>query len=510
MTDRSPDFEPVDVAVVGAGIAGLSAAVYARLAGLSVRVFERHYLPGGLCTAWTRRGYVFDYCMEWFMGLTERHGFYPMWKDLGIIGAVEFRPIASFGRYEAADGRSFELYTDPDRLERGAAAVSPADAGKIAAFCAAVRSARRFVMTGFAADPASLRRLARSLPALPAILAWSGTTVRAFAAGLRDPLLRAAFPELLGADISLAGPIIAFGLMASGDVGYPVGGSLPIAQAVAARAEALGADIVYRAGVDRVEIAGGRAVGLVLEDGRRQPASQVVAAGDLRATLDRLLAGRYTAPAYAKLFAEGKVYSGIVQVSLGVRLESAWGFAEPPRKLGFDLARTIDIDGAPIAEAVLYGYGPDQAMAPAGCAAFVLRFPADYERWLARRADPAVYRAEKERIQNETVAALDARFPGLASRIEASDVASPTSCERYTANWRGSTQGWLMTAERMRDLVLGRRPPTCLPGLAGFRLAGQWTQPGGGIPPSAQSGRDAVRAILKERRRLGSKRAVKH
>ena len=91
--------EPVDVAIIGAGMAGMSAAVYARLSGLSVRVFERHFLPGGLCTAWKRRGYVFDYCIDYFLGSRKGHAFYDIWKELGIIGKTEFRHIESYGRF---------------------------------------------------------------------------------------------------------------------------------------------------------------------------------------------------------------------------------------------------------------------------------------------------------------------------------------------------------------------------------------------------------------------------
>ena len=42
------------VAIIGAGIAGLSAGCYARMNGYQTRIFEAHNLPGGLCTGWTR------------------------------------------------------------------------------------------------------------------------------------------------------------------------------------------------------------------------------------------------------------------------------------------------------------------------------------------------------------------------------------------------------------------------------------------------------------------------
>ena len=41
--------------IVGAGMAGLSAGIYGQLNGFTTRIYEKHSLPGGLCTAWQRR-----------------------------------------------------------------------------------------------------------------------------------------------------------------------------------------------------------------------------------------------------------------------------------------------------------------------------------------------------------------------------------------------------------------------------------------------------------------------
>ena len=46
------------VAIVGAGISGLSAGCYARMNGYEVEIHESHSLPGGLCTSWKRSGAV--------------------------------------------------------------------------------------------------------------------------------------------------------------------------------------------------------------------------------------------------------------------------------------------------------------------------------------------------------------------------------------------------------------------------------------------------------------------
>lgn len=52
------------VAIIGAGMGGLAAGVYGRLAGLKTTILEMHDKPGGLCTAWARKGDTFDGCIH--------------------------------------------------------------------------------------------------------------------------------------------------------------------------------------------------------------------------------------------------------------------------------------------------------------------------------------------------------------------------------------------------------------------------------------------------------------
>ncbi len=68
----------IDIMIIGAGIAELSAVCYAQMNGYRTEIFEMHNLPGGLCTAWNRQGYIFDGCIHYLFGSRKNQLFYQM------------------------------------------------------------------------------------------------------------------------------------------------------------------------------------------------------------------------------------------------------------------------------------------------------------------------------------------------------------------------------------------------------------------------------------------------
>ena len=117
----------------------------------------------------------------------------------------------------------------------------------------------------------------------------------------------------------------------------------------------------------------------------------------------------------------------------------------------------------------------------------------DFDYWCELHADRTRYDAEKQRVAAEARDRLEYHLPGLSASIEMTDVATPHTFWRYTHNFRGSYEGWLMTPEAMTA-----RLPKRLPGLADFHLAGQWVEPGGGVPTVLLSGRQAVQRICRD------------
>ena len=77
------------IVIIGGGIAGLSVGCYAQMNGYDAHIFEMHNLPGGLCTAWKRKGYTFDNSIHWLTGTSPKSAFHRIWQELGAIQGKE-------------------------------------------------------------------------------------------------------------------------------------------------------------------------------------------------------------------------------------------------------------------------------------------------------------------------------------------------------------------------------------------------------------------------------------
>jgi phytoene dehydrogenase-like protein len=485
------------IAIIGAGVAGLSAGCYSRMNGYESTIYEMHDIPGGLCTSWKRGPYTFDGCIDWLTGSAPDGMFHPLWREVGAVQDATFHYEEEYCRYLGADGQEVVLYLDPDRLERELLRCSPEDSVPIGELCTLTRR-----LKGFRPNVAKAMEVMGPFDYLAMMadvmshygqygpfLKYGKVSMADFARRFSNAALR----EMLMSIWNDAMPVSLFASTmawcSDRTAGYPRGGSLKLAREIEKRYLALGGRICYRQRVTKVLVKDGRAAGLVLADGTEVPADMVISAADGHAAIYELLDGRYVSDMHAAWHRGMPTFPGYLQVSLGVKRD----LRGQPRLRYWKMDRPLVIAGRQARGMIIHNYSFDPTLAPGGKTPLVVRFFTQSSYWEELAKNRVRYRAEKDALATAVIDALETLHPGIAGQVEVRDVATPATYTRYTGTWRGATMSWLPTTANF-----GKSLGKTLPGLSGFYMAGQWLVPGGGLPNALKTARDAVQMICRK------------
>ncbi len=461
-----------DAVVIGAGVGGLVCANLLARSGLRVLVVEQHYMVGGYCSTFRRKGYTFDAATH----------FYPL---LGNPLTVTGRLLAELGldpgawikmdpvdQFHFPDGSCFAVPADFDRYAAKLRGAFPSERDAIDRFFALVRQAYL----------GGLLYLFRGLDN-DRVDPFRGLSVRdALDRHFTDPKLKL----LLTADCAHWGSPpsrVAFLFDAMLRLAYflgnyyPRGGSQAFADALAQQIEARGGDILMPSLVTRIVTEHGRAAGVEIDVGPRRGRSLVrvrapivVSNGDLIATLERLLADEPAARPLAEAMRRLRPTLPCFLVHLGVTgidtstLANAHGYHWSSWN-----AEDVATQAFKIFVPTLY----EPAMAPPGSHVVILQKLVDVD--FDRIDDWAGHKAA---IEAALLRRLEEIIPGFSRAIVTKLSASALTSHRYTLNHRGAMLGWEMSADQLG----GARPATSSP-VEGLYFVGHWTQPGGGVTP---------------------------
>lgn len=265
--------------------------------------------------------------------------------------------------------------------------------------------------------------------------------------------------------------------------------------AMEARYLELGGEIIYKKRVTKILTENNGAIGIMLDDGTNVHSGIVISAADGFSTIFNMLDGKYGDERTREPYEKWPLFPSLIYVSLGVNRrfdDVPWSVSgltfilNEPALIGDRIRDCLSV----------HIYNHDETLAPSGKTAVTIMMGTDYEYWKKLAEDKSVYNKKKEEVANTVISLLEQRFPGITSQVEVTDVATPLTFERYTGNWKGCFEGWLITPENSYTLM--KPMSQSIPGLKNFYMCGQWVEPGGGLPTAVMSGRRLVKRICKE------------
>lgn len=486
------------IAVIGAGIGGLSSAIHLALAGKKVVVYEQNDQVGGKMAEVYQGGY------RWDSGpsvITMRHVFEDLFararRQFGEY--LELLPVEPLTRYFYPDGSVLNASKDLDYMIQQIQAIEQEDIAGYQRFLSYAAQLYRIVSPVFIFDqPPRFRHLLKVSPM--DILRVDGlrTMDKAISSHVRSPQLQ----QLLGRFATYVGAspyhapatlnVIAHVELNQG-VWYPQGGVYRIAQAFSRLAQELGVEIYTTCPVKAIHTLNGHVKGVVLAKGGFVPASAVVANVDVALVYDKLLQPSDISAGRKGRLLRAKPSSSAFILMLGIDVEHARLahhniFFSTNYPLEFE---QIFQEGKPPSEPTIYvaiSSKSSQKDAPEGC-----------ENWFVMVNAPATgsgwdWSTQSAEYKDRVLTLLAKRGFDIRQRIRKEFILTPPDIERFTGAHRGALYG---TSSNDRWAAF-RRPHNREKEIKGLYYAGGSTHPGGGVPMVTLSGKVASQLLISD------------
>ena len=502
-----------DVAIVGGGHNGLTAAAYLARAGFDVVVLERRDRLGGACTLeqpFPDPGWLVSPC-AYLVGLlhplvVEELALRERGYEVQVVDPHLWCPFE--------DGTALALWNDLDRSTASVAALSPGDVDGYRAYerlfarmREVLRRPSRDTWVGPAPDRGELEELFADDPEAREVL-FDASIAEVVEQHVKDERLRTALhgQGIIGTHAGPrdAGTAAVHLLHASGVLdgepgawGYVTGGMGRVSFALADAAVDAGAVLATEANV--ASIVPGE--GVRLEDGLFIQARAVVSNADPKRTLDLCEAGSVPSP-FVERVAAWRTESPVMKINCALRALPTFTATTPetaPHRGMVTISTGIDATqaafersrgGEPVpAWCELYFHTAyDRSVAPDGMHAMSV-----FAQYVPYRLSAGDWDARRDEIADAALVEIARFAPDIFDVIVHRQVLGPPDIEARI----GLTGGHIFQGDCLPDQLWSNRFAPRTPA-KGLYLCGAATHPGGSV--IAVNGRNAAMAVIEDLR----------
>jgi phytoene desaturase len=476
---------------VGAGLAGLSAALRLAGAGRKVTVLERESVPGGRNGLLNKDGYAFDTGPSVLtMPSLINDAFNCVGEDMKDW--LELTPLTPLYRAFYADGSQLDVHSDTNEMEAEIAKhISSTEAAGYRRYVDFVTKLYKYEMNDFI-DRNIDSPLNLLTPNLARLIALGGfrklsPKVNQF---MKDPRLQKVYSfQAMYAGVSPQQALAIYAVIAYMDsvngVFFPKGGMHAVPRALAAAAEKNGVVFKYNTTVTNVEVSNGRAKAVITESGERYECDAVILNPDLPVAYRELLGKtpvsikrlKYSPSCVTLLIGSSKKYDFTAHhnIHFGHSWDGVFDELIKKKQLMSDPSILVTIPTH-----------DDPNLAPPGKHSYYVLFPTpnlDSNIDWTKQAGP---------YRDQMIKTIEERgYSGFGDSIETEVMTTPLDWKN-----QGMEMGAPFASAHTFFQTGPFRPRNMAQGIENVVFAGSGTQPGVGVPMVLISGRLAAERIV--------------
>lgn len=479
------------IVVVGAGLAGLSAALRLAGAGRSVTVLEREKVPGGRNGLLTKEGYSFDTGPTVLtMPSLISDAFNCVGEDMKDW--LTLKPVSPLYRAFYHDGSTIDVHANTAQMETEIAEkVSPAEAAGYRQYVDFVTKLYKYEMNDFIDRniDSPLNLLTPNLARLIAMGAFRKLAPKVNQY-LKDPRLQKVYSfQAMYAGVSPQQALAIYAVIAYMDsvngVFFPEGGMHALPRALATAAEKHGVQFKYETTATTIEHSGGRAQAVITDNGERIECDAVILNPDLPIAWKELLGRtprsvarlKYSPSCVTLLVGSSKSYERLAHhnIHFGESWDGVFDELINKKVLMTDPSLLVTVPSM-----------DDPNLAPPGKNSYYVLFPTpNLDANIDWNRQAAPYR-------EEMLKTLEARgYEGFSASIEVEHMTTPLDWSN-----QGMERGAPFASAHTFFQTGPFRPRNLAKGFENIVFAGSGTQPGVGVPMVLISGRLAAERIV--------------